>query len=56
MKHYVHQYVWSYAYPYVWVLVNDGTLDDGDTKSKSFDVICPDKGRVYLHGEVIEED
>lgn len=48
--------LWHYAYPYIWVLLNGGTLDDGDTKSKSFDVICPDEGRVQLHGEVIEEE
>ena len=47
--------LWHYAYPYVWTLLNGGELDDGDTKSKSFDIICPDEGRVHLHGEVIEE-
>ena len=46
--------LWSYAYPYVWVLVNDGILDKGNEKSKSFDVMCPNGGRVHLHGEVIE--
>ena len=45
-----------YAYPYVWALLNGGILDDGDIKSKSFDIICPDEGRVHLHGEVIEEN
>ena len=48
--------LWHYAYPYIWTLLNGGKLDDGDIKSKSFDVICPDEGRVHLHGEVIEED
>jgi len=47
--------LWSYAYPYVWALINGATLDDGEGKSKSFDVVCPDEGRVHLHGEVIEE-
>ena len=47
--------LWHYAYPYVWTLLNGGELDDGDTKSKSCDIICPDEGRVHLHGEVIEE-
>lgn len=47
--------LWHYAYPYVWTLLNGGILDDGDIKSKSFDIICPDEGRVLLHGEVIEE-
>ena len=48
--------LWHYAYPYVWTLLNGGILDDGDIKSKSFDIICPDEGRVHLHGEVIEEN
>ena len=48
--------LWHYAYPYVWTLLNGGKLDDGDIKSKSFDIICPDEGRVHLHGEVIEEN
>ncbi len=47
--------LWHYVYPYVWTLLNGGTLDKGDIKSKSFDVICPDEGRVHIHGEVIEE-
>ena len=48
--------LWHYAYPYVWTLLNGGELDNGDTKSKPFNIICPDEGRVHLHGEVIEED
>lgn len=47
--------LWHYAYPYVWALLNGGELDNGDAKSKSFNIICPDEGRVHLHGEVIEE-
>ena len=47
--------LWHYAYPYVWTLLNGGELDNGDTKSKSFNIIRPDEGRVHLHGEVIEE-
>ena len=46
--------LWNYAYPYVWALINGGELDNGDIKSKSFDIICPDDGRVHIHGEVIE--
>ena len=48
--------LWHFAYPYVWALLNGGESDKGNTKSKSFDIICPDEGRVHLHGEVIEED
>lgn len=47
--------LWHYAYPYVWALLNGGNLDDGDSKSKAADIICPDEGRVHLHIEVIEE-
>ena len=47
--------LWNYAYPYVWALINGASLDSGLEKSKSFDVICPDEGRVHLHGEVIND-
>ena len=46
--------LWSYAYPYIWALLNGATMDNGDTKSKSNNVICPDESRVHLHIEVIE--
>ena len=48
--------LWHYAYPYIWALLNGGNLDDGVTKSKSANIICPDEGRVHLHIEVIEEN
>ena len=47
--------LWGYAFPYVWTLINGGELDVGVEKTKSFDIVCPDGGRVKMHGEVIEE-
>ncbi len=48
--------LWHQAYPYVFALLNGADLDCGEEKSNSFDVICPDQGRVRMHGELIEED
>ena len=47
--------LWHTAYPYVFALQNGGTLDCGETQSKSFDIACPDGGRVRLHGEITED-
>lgn len=47
--------LWGYAYPYIWTLINGGELDVEDRKSKSFDIVCPDAGRVKIHGEVIKK-
>ena len=47
--------LWNYIYPYVYALLNGGSLDSKDSKSKSFDACCPDESRVKVHGEVIEE-
>ena len=50
-------FVWQSENSVKWYNSNDFTTnDDGDIKSKSFDIICPDEGRVHLHGEVIEEN
>ena len=46
--------LWNNIYPYVHTLLNGGTLDNKDSKSKSFDAFCPDEFRVKVHGEVIE--
>jgi len=46
--------LWNAAYPYVFALRNGAQLDCGDGKDTSFDVKCPDEGRVILHGEVID--
>lgn len=46
--------LWNRAYPYVFALQNGAALDHGDTRTRCFDVACPDGGRVKLHGEAIE--
>lgn len=43
--------LWHAAYPYVFALQNGAVLDCGDDRKASFDVRCPDGGRVELHGE-----
>lgn len=45
--------LWYAAYPYVFALLNGSSLDCGEEKSCSFDVCCPDGGRVRIHGEII---
>lgn len=43
--------LWNCIYPSVYVLLNGGSLDHGDSKAKKFDAKCPDGGRVSIHGE-----
>ena len=43
--------LWHAAYPYVFALQNGALLDQGEDRAASFDVQCPDGGRVKLHGE-----
>ena len=45
--------LWHRAYPFVYVLLNGGTLDYGGGRATAFDVECPDGGRVHLHGETL---
>ncbi len=47
--------LWNIIYPYVYALKNGGDLDCGEKRGKYFDVVCPDEGRVHIHGEVVEE-
>jgi len=47
--------LWNIIYPYVYTLLNGGDLDCGNTRSKQFDAVCPDQGRVRVHVEVVEE-
>lgn len=47
--------LWHIIYPSVYVLRNGGTLDCGETRARSFDAVCPDGGRVRIHGEVLED-
>lgn len=46
--------LWNILYPSVYALQNGAALDYGDTKEKYFDAVCPDEGRVHIHGEVME--
>ena len=44
--------LWNRIYPYLFALQNGADLDYGKTRSKCFDVSCPDEGRVCVHGEL----
>lgn len=46
--------LWNIVYPYVFALQNGADLDHGETRARQFDAKCPDGGRVWIHGEVIE--
>lgn len=46
--------LWNSIYPYVFALQNGADLDHGTTRAKAFDAICPDQGRVVIHGEAVE--
>lgn len=47
--------LWYAAYPYVFALQNGAELDSNNARTHSFDVCCPDGGRVTLHGEILSE-
>lgn len=47
--------LWNTIYPSLYVLLNGGDLDHGETRAKLFETHCPDEGRVIIRGEVIEE-
>ena len=46
--------LWNIIYPNVMVLLNNGDLDYGNCRTRSFESKCPDNGRVTVIGEVIE--
>ncbi len=46
--------LWHAMYPFVYALQNGADLDYGDRRAKQFDAKCPDGGRVWIHGEVVE--
>lgn len=46
--------LWQCIYPSVYVLLNNGNLDEGDKKAKKFRFRCPDEGRVLIEGELKE--
>lgn len=47
--------LWHQIYPYVFALQNGSDLDCGEKRTRQFDAVCPDGGRVRVHGEVVEE-
>lgn len=47
--------LWHVVYPSVYVLKNGGTLDYKTERATCFDAVCPDEGRVHIHGETVEE-
>ena len=47
--------LWNIVYPYVFALKNGGSLDCGTSRAYTFDARCPDEGRVWVHGEAVED-
>lgn len=47
--------LWNSIYPSVFALKNGAVLDYGTERAKCFDAMCPDGGRVHIHGETVEE-
>lgn len=45
--------LWYVIYPYVFALRNGAELDKGDARAREFDAVCPDEGRVHIHGEIV---
>jgi len=46
--------LWNSIYPSIYVLLNGGSLDYGNTREKKFEMKCLDGGRVVIRGEVLE--
>ena len=46
---------WNSIYPSVYALKNGALLDYGTNRAACFDAICPDEGRVHIHGEVLDQ-
>lgn len=44
--------LWNQIYPYVFALQNGAALDCGTGRAKKFDARCPDEGRVWIRGEL----
>lgn len=47
--------LWSMIYPNVYVLLNGGQLDQGESRATWFQQRCGDESRVLIRGEVVEE-
>lgn len=45
--------LWNSIYPSIYVLLNGGTLDYGNSKVTKFQAKCPDGGRVVILGELL---
>ncbi|EQB89917.1 putative repeat protein (TIGR04076 family) [Clostridium punense] len=45
--------LWNSIYPSIYVLLNGGTLDYGNSKATKFQAKCPDGGRVVILGELL---
>ncbi len=45
--------LWNCIYPFVYALQNGATLDYGNGKAPMFDMMCPDGGKVHIHGEKV---
>lgn len=46
--------LWNQIYPSVYALLNGAKLDYGEIRAPKFDAVCPDQGRVVVHGERID--
>ena len=40
----------------IYALQNGAVLDYGEGKDTQFNIKCPDRGRVILHGELVENE
>ena len=48
--------LWHAAYPYVWALLNGAEVDRPDgSRGKEATVFCPDRGRVSLRIETMQD-
>lgn len=45
---------WNSMYPSIYALQNGAELDYGETRLRQFDAVCPDGGRVHIHGEAVD--
>ena len=48
--------LWNSIYPSVYVLLNGGELDCGESRARFFEARCPDGGRVCIRGELEEDE
>lgn len=48
--------LWNSIYPSVYALKNGALLDYGMERKPYFDALCPDEGRVRIHGETYKEN